>query len=180
MWTKQGKIKNLFLNENDYTLLAMKLAIFDHPKTRQILEEQQIRISNPDRSRRFNWLLPSLSSKSTVRDAFMTSLLDEKNRENESWVLTALNNIHHPLRQNSSSKHLRPILRKLEEVQLTGDIFFPKGWLSASIGNYSSDEAFGVLQEFLAENPKYNPILIKKLLQTTDNLAKAQHIKKAE
>ena len=107
-------------------------------------------------------------------------MTNKKNRENESWVLTALNNIHHPLRQNSASKHLRPILRKLEEVQLTGDIFFPKGWLASSIGNYSSNEAYGILQEFLAENPNYNPILIKKLLQTTDNLAKAQNIKEAE
>ena len=180
LWSKKGKVDNLFLNENDYTELAMKLAIYEHPKTLQILEEQQIRISNPDRSRRFNWLLPSLSSKSTVRDAFMISLLNKKNRENESWVFVALNNIHHPLRQNSASKHLRPILRKLEEVQLTGDIFFPKGWLASSIGNYSSNEAYGILQEFLAENPNYNPILIKKLLQTTDNLAKAQNIKEAE
>ena len=33
-------------------------------------------------------------------------------------------------------------------------------------------------QDFLDENPNYNPILLKKLLQTTDNLTRAQHIKK--
>ncbi|WP_439131975.1 M1 family metallopeptidase [Polaribacter sp.] len=180
LWSKKGTIDNLFLNENDYTKLAMKLAIFKHPLATQILEEQQIRISNPDRSKRFNWLLPSLSSKSTVRDTFMVSLLDKKNRENESWVQTAMNNIHHPLRQTAASKHLRPILKKLEEVQLTGDIFFPKGWLASSIGNYSSKEAYTILQEFLSENPDYNPVLINKLLQVTDNLVKAQIIKREE
>jgi aminopeptidase N len=180
LWSKEGKIDNLFLNEDDYTALAMKLAIYNHPKADQILEEQQIRISNPDKSKRFNWLLPSLSSKSTIRDAFMVSLFDKKNREKESWVQTALHNIHHPLRQTAASKHLRPILRKLEEVQITGDIFFPKGWLSSSIGNYSSKEAYDILQEFLAENPNYNPVLIDKLLQVTDNLEKAQKIKRKE
>lgn len=180
LWTKEGEIKNLFLNENDYTNLAMKLAIYKHPKTKQILEEQQIRISNPDRSKRFNWLLPSLSGDSKVRDAFMESLFDKNNRENESWVVTALNNIHHPLQQVSASKHLRSILRKLEEVQLTGDIFFPKRWLAASIGNYSSKEAYNMLQDFLQENPNYNPTLINKLLQVTDNLDKAQKIKREE
>jgi aminopeptidase N len=110
----------------------------------------------------------------------MVSLFDKKNREKESWVQTALHNIHHPLRQTAASKHLRPILRKLEEVQITGDIFFPKGWLSSSIGNYSSKEAYNILQEFLAENPNYNPVLIDKLLQVTDNLEKAQKIKRKE
>ena len=85
--------------------------------------------------------------------------------------------MHHPLRQEFSVKHLKSILEKLEEVQITGDIFFPKGWLASSIGNYSSKDAFNILQEFLEENPNYNPILIKKLLQTTDHLTRAQSIK---
>lgn len=180
LWSKKGKVKNLFLNENDYTALAMKLAIYEHPKAQEILEEQQIRISNPDRSKRFNWLLPSLAPESTARDIFMTSLLQKENREKESWVQTALNNIHHPLRQTSASKHLRPILAKLEEVQLTGDIFFPKGWLAASFGNYSSKEANNAVQEFINQNPEYNPTLINKLLQTTDDITRALKIKKQE
>ncbi|QNM84455.1 peptidase M1 [Polaribacter pectinis] len=178
IWSKKKNIENLFLNENDYTSLAIKLAIFKHPKANEILEEQQTRISNPDRLERFKWLLPSLSNDESVRDEFMKSLLQKENREKESWVQSALNNIHHPLRQGSSTKHLKSILEKLEEVQLTGDIFFPKGWLASSIGNYSSKEAFDILSEFLDENPNYNPILEKKLLQTTDNLSRAQEIKK--
>ena len=84
----------------------------------------------------------------------------------------------HPLRQNSGIKHLKSCLDILEEVQLTGDIFFPKRWLASSIGNYSSKEAFKVLNAFLSEYKNYNPILLKKLLQTTDNLVRAQNIKK--
>ena len=177
IWKKQKSIKNLFLNENDFTSLAMKLAIFKHPKTKEILEEQKSRISNSDRLERFNWLLPSLSADEKERDVFMRSLLDKENREKESWVQTGLNNIHHPLRQNSSTKHLQSILSILEEVQLTGDIFFPKGWLASSIGNYSSVEAYNILRQFLVDNPNYNPILLKKLHQTTDNLERAQQIK---
>ena len=108
----------------------------------------------------------------------MTSLLEKENRENESWVEAALKNIHHPLRQKEATKHLKSVLETLEEVQLTGDIFFPKGWLASSIGQYSSKEAKVVLDQFLEEHPDYNPILLKKLLQTTDNLTRAQNIKK--
>ncbi|WP_405606444.1 M1 family aminopeptidase [Polaribacter sp. Asnod1-A03] len=178
IWNKKKQINNLFLNENDFTSLAMKLAILEHPKTPEILQEQQTKISNNDRLNRFKWLLPSLSSDEKVRDNFMQSLLQKENRANESWVQTALGNIHHPLRQKSAIKHLKSVLDKLEEVQLTGDIFFPKGWLASSIGQYSSKEANVVLEEFLEVNPDYNPILLTKLLQTTDNLTRAQSIKK--
>jgi aminopeptidase N len=177
IWKKNKKIKNLFLNENNFTSLAFTLAIFKHPKVSQIIEEQQLNISNLDRLERFKWLIPSVSRDENVRESFMKSLLINENREKESWVQAALINMHHPLRQEFSVKHLKSILEKLEEVQITGDIFFPKGWLASSIGNYSSKDAFNILQEFLEENPNYNPILIKKLLQTTDHLTRAQSIK---
>jgi len=178
IWSKKKTIQNLFLNENNFTSLAMQLAIFKHPKAILILEKQQSRISNPDRLERFKWLLPSLSNSEQIRAIFMKSLLQKENREKESWVETALSNMHHPLRQNSGIKHLKSCLDILEEVQLTGDIFFPKRWLASSIGNYSSKEAFKVLNAFLSEYKNYNPILLKKLLQTTDNLVRAQNIKK--
>jgi aminopeptidase N len=178
IWNQKAKLKNLFLNENDFTAIAMQLAIYKHSKSVQILEEQQIRISNKDRLERFIWLLPSLSQDELVRDTFMKSLLQKENREKESWVQTALSNLHHPLRHHESIKHLKSILNALEAVQLTGDIFFPKGWLASSIGRYSSKEANAVLHQFLKEHPNYNPILLKKLLQTTDNLSRAQNIKK--
>ncbi|AUC86170.1 peptidase M1 [Polaribacter sp. ALD11] len=178
IWKQNKKIKKLFLNENDFTSLAMKLVVFKHPKEVEIITEQQTRIANKDRLDRFNWLLPSLSNDESVRNEFMKSLLHKENREKESWVQAALSNIHHPLRQETATKYLKSVLEKLEEVQLTGDIFFPKGWLASSIGLYSSKEADDILNKFLDDNPDYNPILLKKLLQTTDNLTRAQKIKK--
>ena len=177
IWSKKKNIKSLFLNENDYAGIATQLAIYQHVKSKEILEKQLKRISNPDRLERFKWLLPSLSDDEQVRDYFMESLLKKENREKESWVQSALSNIHHPLRQKTAVKYVKPILNKLEEVQLTGDIFFPKRWLSSSVGQYSSKEAYDVVQAFLKEHPTYNPILKMKLLQTVDDLFRAQEIK---
>jgi aminopeptidase N len=64
-----------------------------------------------------------------------------------------------------------------EEIQLTGDIFFPKAWLNNSVGLYSSTKALGVLEQFLKDNPKFSPILKRKLLQATDDLHRSQQIK---
>lgn len=177
IWTKEKEIENLYVSENDFEGIASQLAIYKHPKSKEILTEQLTRISNPDRLDRFKWLLPSLSNDEAVRDAFMNSLLQKENRENESWAQSALSNIHHPLRQSSAQKHIKACLDVLEEIQLTGDIFFPKRWLSSSVGRYSSKEAFDIVQHFLNENPNYNPILKMKLLQTVDNLFRAQEIK---
>jgi len=119
-------------------------------------------------------LLPALSDDEKVRDAFFNSFKEEKNREKESWVTAAANLINHPLRHQSAIKHIPLSLDLVEEIQQTGDIFFPKAWLNSTVGNYSSKEAYDILQNFLTSHPNFSPILNKKLLQATDNLYRAQ------
>lgn len=178
IWNKEVVIPNLKLNEDDYTNMAMNLAIFKHEKADEILEKAKTAIANPDKLKRFEFLLPSLSKDELIRSAFMESLKDDKNREKESWVSVGLANIHHPLRQKSAQKYIRFSLDLTEEIQRTGDIFFPKAWLDNTVGRYSSKYAFDEIQEFLKENPNFSPILKRKLFMATDLLFKAQNIKK--
>jgi aminopeptidase N len=178
IWNKETVIPNLKLNEDDYTNIAMNLAIFKHEKADEILNKTRTTITNPDKQKRFEFLLPSLSKDESVRDAFMESLKDDKNREKEAWVSVGLANIHHPLRQESAQKYIRFSLDLTEEIQRTGDIFFPKDWLNNTIGKYSSKYAFDEVQRFLKENPNFSPILKRKLFQATDGLYRAQNIKK--
>lgn len=178
IWNKEIVIPNLKLNEDDYTNIAMNLAIFKHEKADEILNKTRTAITNPDKQKRFEFLLPSLSKDELVRDAFVKSLKDDENREKESWVSVGLANIHHPLRQESAQKYIRFSLDLTEEIQRTGDIFFPKDWLNNTIGKYSSKYAFDEVQRFLKENPNFSPILKRKLLQATDGLYRAQNIKK--
>ncbi|WDF60100.1 M1 family aminopeptidase [Flavobacterium sp. KACC 22758] len=178
IWNKEIVIPGLKLNEDDFTNMAMNLAIFKHPKADEILEKTRTTITNPDKQKRFEFLLPSLSKDESVRNAFMESLKDDKNREKESWVDVGLANIHHPLRQESAQKYIRFSLDLVDEIQRTGDIFFPKDWLDNTVGRYSSKFAFDEVQRFLKENPNFSPILKRKLFQATDLLYKAQNIKK--
>lgn len=178
LWDKEKVIQSLKLNEDDYTNMAMNLAIFKHDKADEILNKARTTITNPDKQKRFEFLLPSLSKDEMVRDAFVKSLKDDENREKESWVAVGLANINHPLRQESAQKYIRFSLDLVEEIQRTGDIFFPKDWLNNTIGKYSSKYAFDEVQRFLKENPNFSPILKRKLLQATDGLYRAQNIKK--
>ncbi|WP_029271676.1 M1 family aminopeptidase [Flavobacterium sp. KJJ] len=178
IWNKEIVIPNLKLNEDDYTSIAMNLAIFKHEKADEILNKTKASITNTDKQRRFEFLLPSLSKDESVRNAFIESLKDDKNREKESWVAVGLSNVHHPLRHESAQKYIRFSLDLVEEIQRTGDIFFPKDWLNNTVGKYSSKFAFDEVQRFLKENPNFSPILKRKLLQATDGLYRAQNIKK--
>ncbi|MXO03489.1 M1 family aminopeptidase [Flavobacterium sp. HBTb2-11-1] len=178
VWNREISIPNLKLNEDDYTNIAINLAIFKHPLADEILEKTRTSFTNPDKQKRFEFLLPSLSKDESVRNAFMESLKDDANREKESWVSVGLANIHHPLRQESAQKYIRFSLDLVDEIQRTGDIFFPKDWLDNTVGRYSSKFAFDEVQKFLKENPNFSPILKRKLFQATDLLYKAQNIKK--
>lgn len=178
VWNREILIPNLRLNEDDYTNMAMNLAIFKHPLADGILEKTRTSFTNPDKQKRFEFLLPSLSKDESVRNAFMESLKDDANREKESWVSVGLANINHPLRQESAQKYIRFSLDLVDEIQRTGDIFFPKDWLDNTIGKYSSKFAFDEVQRFLKENPNFSPILKRKLFMATDLLYKAQNIKK--
>ena len=176
IWDKQTKINNLKLNQDDYTGMAMNLALYGHPKSTEILEKAEAAINNPDKKRRFKYLLPALSQDAATRDEFFETLKSAKGREKESWVLSALHFINHPLRQQEGIKHLKTSLELLKEIQVTGDIFFPKAWLNASIGSYTSKEAYDIRNDYLKNHPDLNPVLKKKLLQATDDLDRVHRI----
>ncbi|MBU2899713.1 M1 family metallopeptidase [Maribacter dokdonensis] len=178
IWSKELTIKNLKLNDDDYTELAMDLALYNHPKNEQILIKAEEAITNNDKLNRFKFLLPSISNNYETKKEFFESLKQEKNRAKESWVTNAMNNLNHPLHQKESLQYLRTSLNLLDEIQKTGDIFFPKRWLSSTIGNYTSLEAYEILQAYLDANPKLKPSLKSKVLQASDDLRRVQLLEK--
>jgi len=176
LWSKNLEIENLKLNPDNFTDLAMTLALYGHSSSEEILAKERSSITNPDKLSRFDFLKPALSQKEEDRDRFFESFKEASNREKESWVLDACEYIHHPLHQSGSVKQVPLSLSLLDEIQKTGDIFFPKRWITSTIGQYTSKEAAKLVTDFLKDNPDFNPILKKKLLQGTDDLMRAQKV----
>ncbi|MFD2718911.1 M1 family aminopeptidase [Hymenobacter monticola] len=176
IWQAQQAPAGVKLTEDDYTALALALAVRDYPAAESILPQQLARIKNVDRRQRLEFLMPALSPDGATRDAFFATLKDEKGREKEAWVTSALGYLHHPLRQATSEKYLPASLDLLEEIQLTGDIFFPYSWLQATLGSYQSPTAAATVRAFLAAHPNYNPQLRAKLLQAADDLFRAEKL----
>ncbi len=138
VWDKAETVPGLTLAEADYSELAMALAVRDVPRANIILAEQFARIDNPDRKARFAFIMPALSGDAAVRERWFLSLADVDNRQREAWVLDGLEYLHHPLRASQSAKYLRPSLDLLWEIQKTGDIFFPKRWMDATLDGHTS------------------------------------------
>lgn len=101
---------------------------------------------------------------------------DPAQREREPWVLAGLGNLHHPLRSESALPTIRPALDLIEEVQRTGDIFFPGRWLGASLGGHNQVAAAEEIQRFLDERPDLPPRLRGKVLQSADGVWRSASI----
>ena len=71
-----------------------------------------------------------------------------------------------------------PSLELLQEIQVTGDIFFPTDWLQATLGPHHSPEVARVVRQFLAQRPGYNPQLRMKILQAADPLFRAADLRR--
>jgi len=177
IWSGTLVVDKLVLEEEDRISLAETLAIRLPARSAAIVARQLADIGNPDRRRRLKFIAPSLSPDPAVRDAFFSSLAAEKNRQTESWVNDAVANLHHPSRLVQSQKYVLPSLELLEEIQRTGDIFFPANWLTATLRYHHSPATVGIVRGFLASHPDYNPQLRMKILQAADPLFRAAAIR---
>src|SRR5947207_13697209 len=90
-----------------------------------------------------------------MRDEWFAKLSDVQNRRREPWVIEGLRYLHHPLRAAPSEKYLRGSLDLLREIQRTGDIFFPKIWMHATLGGHNTRTAAHTVQAFLHAHKDY-------------------------
>lgn len=174
VWKTQQPPVSVKLFEDDYTSLAAGLCVRNYSRCDSIVTTQLARIQNPDRKLRWQFLMPALSNDPARRDSFFAALKLRSNRTKEAWVVTALGYLHHPLRTNYSIRYLPESLNLLEEIQQTGDIFFPQNWLQAVFGYYQTKDAANIVKTFLQAHPAYNPKLRNKILQAADNVFRAE------
>jgi aminopeptidase N len=177
LWRGDTSIDGLTMSESRMTALAEALAIRGVDRAEEIVAAQLARIENADRRARFAFVMPALSRDSSVRDSVFASFADPANREHEPWVLDAMGFLNHPLRARSAEHRLRAGLELVEEIQRTGDIFFPLRWLNALLDGHASAEAAETVRRFLEEHPRYPPRLRGKVLQAADGLFRAAVIR---
>lgn len=170
IWRGEENVRGLPLQEQQYISLAEALAFREVEGWQQILETQESRITNPDRLARFRFVRSALSVDADVRAALFRSFADVNNRRQESWVLDAQRAIHHPLRATESLHLIGPSLDLVQEIQQTGDIFFPLRWLHATLDGHRSPEAAQAVRDYLQRSAHLPEHLRAKVLQAADGL----------
>ena len=175
LWSNKITL-GLDLSERDHIQLAYALALREVDGYQEILNQQLQSITNPDRKAEMQFILPALSADPATRDVFFESLKRKENRAREPWVLEAVRYLHHPLRSERSIRYVAPSLQLLEETQRSGDIFFPKGWLDATLGDSQSEEVGNAVRDYLKQNSNLRADLRNKLLQSADMLFRAEQI----
>jgi aminopeptidase N len=178
VWKHEAKVPGLTLSENDDILLVQELAIRAVPAWEHMVEQQAARTKNPDRQARLRFVMPALSSDPTTRGAFFDSLRDVANRQHEPWVLDGLRSLHHPLRAEASERYIQPSLALLTEIQRTGDIFFPKRWMDATLGGHRSPAAAKTVRSFVDGLPQAYPDRLRRIiLSAADDLFRSARMK---
>lgn len=167
-WQTQSSPAGLSLSENDFTTLALELAVRGVGDSLDLIGQQVERLDNPDRRARLRFIAPALAADTTVRDSFFNSLSREENRAVESWVQDALGYLHHPLRADHARKYVLPTLELLETLQATGDIFFPKAVLDQTFSGHRSPVVVRTVRDFLDSRKDYPANLRAKILQAAD------------
>ncbi|HPV56526.1 MAG TPA: M1 family aminopeptidase, partial [Tenuifilaceae bacterium] len=169
-WNSKAKIDGITLSEQDLTNLALEIAVRGVHEADSLLGVQLNRITNNDRLAKFRFVKRAVSNDEAIRDDFFHSLFNTQNRRPEPWVTEALRYFNHPLRTAHSIHYLTASLDLLPEIQQTGDIFFPKMWLDATLWGHSSPEAAKIVTDWLNSHPQVSENLKNKLKQSADML----------
>ena len=165
MWLSKS---DKMLNESDAMTLAYELAVRYPEHYNEIYSTQLERITNADRRNQFEYIMRGTHPDIEVRDALFESLMEPANRRIEPWTATLLGYLNHHLREEEAVKYIYRGLEEIEEVQRTGDIFFPRNWAGALLGGHTSDEAKAEVERFLCDHPDLNQLLRNKILQAAD------------
>ena len=170
IWKDQKVPGNYQLSEKDFMKLAYTLALRLPQKADQITKEQADRITQPDRQREFAFIAAAVSPSESERDRVFNTLLEKENRSVEPWASDALALLNHPIYGTASVKYIRPALEEMQEIQRTGDIFFPRAWARALLSGHTSHEAAEAVRTFFDEHPDYPKMLGNKIKQQAEHL----------
>lgn len=171
----EKKIEGITLSEQKELNLLVNLGVF-HPDGFDALLDQKTALwKSTDRKNELAFLRPLFSKDPDVWLTFFRETLSKaENREQEPWVLKALSLIHHPLRCDLTRMLIPELLAMLPEIQRTGDIFFPIGWVGESLWGHQSSEAALMVRNFLESDKTLSKPLRLKVLQGADYLLR-QH-----
>ena len=162
--------RDSLLTEQDFTDMAYHLAIMKPAQWQEILQTQRARLTNIDEQRAFDYISRACNPDKDIQQKLFESLMDRENRSVEPWTAKMLALLNTGAREPQNNRFIHPGLNALQEIQRTGDIFFPSNWLSALLGGHSSYEAKAIVRYWIKTHPDYPEPLMNKVKQSAYHL----------
>ena len=151
------------LNNRDYMRMAYHLAIMFPERWQNILAVQHNRLKTDDQRREFDFISRACNPDTLVQQQLFNELLQAENRRVEPWARDMLALLNDLTREPLANRYLIPGLDALEEVQRTGDIFFPGYWLTGLLAGHRSEQAKQLVHQWIDQHPDLEPALMNKL-----------------
>ncbi len=95
----------------------------------------------------------------------------------ESWIESGFIPFNSTKHSDLTLPYLEKALAELPNLKRNRKIFFVNGWLSAFIGGQKSEQALGIVNKFLADNPNLDKDLRLKILENVDVIERAVKIR---
>ena len=172
VWTKGS---HPLLNPRDFMQMAYHLAIVRPNEWQEIISTQRSRLSNADVIKEFDFVSRACTPDTLEQKRLFESLLKQENRAVEPYAANMLSLLNDPTREPYNNIFITPGLAVMEEIQRTGDIFFPLNWCQSLLNGHRSKAAADLVQAFLDSHPNYPSQLRNKLLQAAHPLLNRFH-----
>lgn len=170
------QIEGMTLRTKDRFDIVTRLLILGDPEAPKLLAELEKNETSDD-AKRYAYAaragIPTAENKAKYWNGFTT------NKEiSESWIEAAFvpwNSIRH---SDLTLPYLQKALQELPNHKRDRKIFFVNGWLGAFIGGQRSEEALGIINKYLADNPNLDNDLRLKILENADLIERAVTIRR--
>ena len=153
------------LNERDYINMSYHLAIMRPAEWANIISTQRGRLKNQDVIREYDYVSRACNPSLSEQRSLFHSLMLRQNRTVEPWVQNTLRLLSCQAREPQNNEFITPGLEVLEEIQQTGDIFFPANWVNALLSGHKSKEAKQLVNEFINTHSSYPKALKNKIME---------------
>ena len=146
LWKSQD---HTAMTERDYMEMSYHLAQLMPHKYDEIRQQQREQLTNADLISEYDFVVRACHPDTAAREQLFRDLLKAENRRTEPYAAAALRLLNSEKYEPQSNKYIVPALDILEEIQRTGDIFFPSDWLTALLAGHHSQQAKTIVQQWM-------------------------------
>ncbi|QQS31990.1 MAG: hypothetical protein IPM50_09910 [Acidobacteriota bacterium] len=168
-------LRKLPLKTKDKFDIVTRLLILGDPDAATLLAELE-KTESSDDAKRYAYAARAGIATAENKAKYWNDFVSNKDIS-ESWIEAAFgpwNSIRH---SELTLPYLQRALAELPNHKRNRKIFFVNGWLGAFIGGQRSEEALGIINKFLADNPTLDRDLRLKILENADIIERAVKIR---